>query len=74
MRDRQKYPTWVKLGLWGIPNRNTALGFLWACVALVILSLIAAFWNPLFLLGLGFGGSAAWYWAAINWVDNHDRW
>lgn len=27
MRDRQKYPTWVKIGLWGIATRNAALAF-----------------------------------------------
>ncbi len=74
MRDRQKYPIWVKIGLWGISTRTAALALTGACASLTILCLIAAFWNPLFIIGLGFGLSAGWYWAAINWVDNNDRW
>ena len=74
MRDRQKYPIWVKVGLWGLPTRTAALAFAGVCAGLTVISLIAAFWNPLFIVGLGFAGSAAWYWAAINWVDNNDRW
>jgi hypothetical protein len=75
MSDRRNYPLWVKLGLWGLPTRASALAFLWGSVVLTVLGLIGGFWNPsLFIIGLLLPFAAWWYGAAINWVDKNGKW
>jgi hypothetical protein len=74
MNDRKNYPTWVKIGLFDIPTRIGALAQVSGCIGLSIISLIAAFWNPLYFIGLSLGAVAAWCGAAIKWVDHNDRW
>lgn len=62
-------PLLVQLGLWGLPNRAWALGFMWLCGGLAAISLVFRFWagTPVML-------AALWYWYSIRWVDNHDSW
>jgi hypothetical protein len=74
MRDRRNYPFWVKIGLWGLPTRVSALAFAWFSVASALVGLIGGFWNPLLFYGLFFLFSAWGYWSAISWVDKNDRW
>jgi len=67
-------PFWVELGLAGLPNRAWALVFFWIAVALAVLSIPAALYFPLAILGVGFGLAAWWYWACIAWMDRNGGW
>ena len=67
-------PWWVKLGLWGVPGRAGAWGFVWLSVAIAGYSLYRAFEEPQWWVGLLTLLSAAAYWAAIRWVDRYGRW
>ncbi|HUY89558.1 MAG TPA: hypothetical protein VMV10_12560 [Pirellulales bacterium] len=66
-------PGWVKLGLWGLPNRGSAWACFWLSGALG-LGGAYGFVDPRFF---GFGSlffAASWYWLAIRWVDEHGGW
>lgn len=69
-------PGWVKLGLWGVPDRASAWAYCAITVLLAALSpvLVSLTGNELFYLGVGFLLSAAWYAAAIRWVDRNGGW
>ncbi len=72
--NREDRPWWVKLGLWGLPNRASA----WACMSFAIgiaLACVAyGFVDMRFFTGGGMVFAALWYWACIRWVDQHGRW
>lgn len=76
LRGPRPWPLWVSLGLWGLPGRGWAWGFFWFCLLLVVAGPVAAvaydFW-PAFL-SVGFVFAAAWYYAAIRWVDRYSEW
>ena len=67
-------PIWVDVGLAGLPNRAAALTFFWIAIALAVLSIPAAFFFPLAILGVLFGLAAWWYWACIDWMDRYGGW
>jgi hypothetical protein len=73
---RDKYPWWVRLSIWGLPNRAAVWGFVWLSAALalgsVVYALIAG--NPVMFVGLAFVVAALLYWLAIRWVDRHGSW
>jgi hypothetical protein len=74
--DRKHYPLWVKLSLWGLPNK----GSVWAFVGLSIFCAVASVAYAVmagdlrFYAGLLFLLAALMYWLAIRWVDNHGSW
>ncbi len=70
----RKRPLWVKVGLWGIPNRASAWGFFWFCLIATVACVAYGFVDPRFFVGglLVFAG--AWYFASIRWVDRHGHW
>jgi hypothetical protein len=80
-------PLWVKVALWGVPNRAVAWALFWLCVAVAPVFFVISFWNPFlvffwfgtwdpifFFLGVYFVLVALWYWLAIRWVDQHGGW
>lgn len=67
-------PFYVSLGLWGVPSRSAALVYMWSCVAVALLAIVAGVFNPVFLLGAPLLISAAWYRAAIRWMDRNGAW
>lgn len=69
-------PGWVKLGLWGVPDRTLAWVYCGVALLLAAASPVLAHvtGNEWFYLGCGFALSAAWYAAAINWVDRNGSW
>jgi hypothetical protein len=72
-RDRER-PLWVALALWGVPGRVGMWAFFWFSLLLAAGCVAAGFvWWPLFFGG-GFVRAAAWYYAAIRWVDQFGRW
>jgi hypothetical protein len=71
---RPRRPLWVKMGLWGLPNRATAWAFVWICLGVAGFSAVRGFTDPLWFWGVGMASAAFWYWASIRWVDNQDGW
>ena len=68
-------PVWVKVGLWLIHSRKTALGYFWLSVALAVLSVVAgAVVAPRYYVGVIFLLAALWYWLCIAWVDRNNNW
>lgn len=64
-----KRPILVRLGLWGLKTRQSALAFMWLCIVGVVVSVVLKFWiGSLLLL------AALWYWYAVAWVDKHGGW
>jgi hypothetical protein len=70
----EQRPLWVAIGLWGLPNRLSAVAFLWLSLLLTVACAIAGFWIPILWVGFLFIFSSAWYWLAIRWVDEHGGW
>ena len=67
-------PAWVKLGLWGLPNRASAWAFLWLSIAVAVACVAYGFvYWPFFFGGL-MVFAALWYYQAIRWVDQHGTW
>ena len=67
-------PLYVRLGLWGIYTRKTALGFMWGCIAIGAASVAIGFYKPVFFFGSALWVSALWYLTAIRWVDHRGNW
>jgi hypothetical protein len=72
--DRQTWPLWVKIGLWGLPTRGSAWLFVWLSVALAIGCVAYGFIRWPFFVGGIMIFAAAWYYLAIRWVDTHGGW
>lgn len=66
---RDDWPLWVRIGLWKIPTRRTAWGYLAASLLLLFGTAVIGFWP-----GLIFLLAVYWYWEAIGWVDENSRW
>ena len=74
MIDRALWPLWVRVGLWSIHRRGVAVGYaLFALGGAVVCALLIPK-DPRFAAGLVLLGAAAWYWAALRWVDRHGTW
>jgi hypothetical protein len=67
-------PAWVKLGLWGLPNRASAWAFFWLCIAIAAGCVAYGFVDWVYFAGGVMFLAAWWYYAAIRWVDLHGRW
>jgi hypothetical protein len=59
--SRAQYPWWVKVSLWGMPNRRAVLAFAWLSVAAAVYvnGFVAWVGNPRWYAGLLFV-PAAW--------------
>lgn len=73
-RDGPTRPLWVRIGLWGLPNRGWAWAFFFLSLAISIGCFAYGFVDPRFFIGVIFVLSSLWYYACIKWVDRHDRW
>lgn len=67
-------PYWVKLALWGVPSRAAAWLYFWAAVAIAAGCTALGFVEPVFFVGGMILLAALWYYAAIQWVDQHGNW
>jgi hypothetical protein len=72
--DRQERPLWVKVGLWGLPNRAAAWAFFWLSLAIAVGCVAYGFVDWRFFIGGIMVFAALWYYASIKWVDRHGRW
>jgi hypothetical protein len=71
---RSEHPLWVRLGLWGLPNRAAAWAFVWISLASAAACIVYGLWNPRFLVGSLFVLAAIMYWLTIRWVDRNGTW
>ena len=67
-------PWWVKLTLWGLPGRTSALFFVWLCLGLAFASVFLGFRDRRFTLGAVWVLPAFGYLRAVRWVDEHGGW
>lgn len=69
-------PWWVKVCLWGLPNRAAVWAFVWLSVALAVGCVAYAVAAPdvRFFAGAGFLLAALMYWLSIRWVDQYGSW
>lgn len=68
-------PLWVRVGLWQIPTRALAMGFMGFSLLAAAAGVVAGVTlDPLFHLAGLMLFSAAWYWRCIQWMDSHKRW
>ncbi len=64
-----KRPILVRLGLWGLKTRQSALAFMWLCIVGAVALVVLKHWlGSLLLL------AALWYWYALRWVDKNGGW
>ena len=73
---RAQYPWWVKMGVWGLPNRGAVWLFVWQSIAaaIVVTAYMAWIRHPRWPAGLLFFFGAFMYWKAIRWVDRNGTW
>jgi hypothetical protein len=67
-------PWWVKVTLWGLHSRASALFYVWLCLAIAIVFAFLGFRNRWFSLGAVSILPAFGYLRAIRWVDEHGGW
>ena len=67
-------PWWVRLSLWGLPNRASALFYVWLCVALATVFVLLGFRDRRFSLGAVWLLPAIGYLRAVRWVDRNGGW
>jgi hypothetical protein len=67
-------PWWVRITLWGLPNRVSALFFVWLCIGLAMAFVILGFRDRRFSLGAIWLLPALGYLRAIQWVDRNGGW
>ncbi|MES3022875.1 MAG: hypothetical protein V4857_14980 [Pseudomonadota bacterium] len=79
-------PLHVRLGLWMVPSRKAALGYMWFCIACAIAFVVAAIFIAIvttvpvgivcaiLISGVAMLFAAYWYWAAIKWTDQFGNW
>ena len=73
--DRAMWPAWVRLGLWGLPNRASAWLFVWLSLACAAAAIPAGFLlHPVCFVGVLMIFAALWYYLSIRWVDQNSRW
>jgi hypothetical protein len=73
-RDQQARPLWVKIGLWGLPNRVLAWAFFWVSIGLGVGLVSYGFVDRRAFAGGFMFFAALWYYASIRWVDRHGGW
>lgn len=73
-------PLWVRLGVWGIRKRSTALKYEIFCALVGLIGFIGYFhlfgdlYDALFTYAFILWGPAYWYAVSIRWIDNNKLW
>lgn len=67
-------PLWVKVGLFGLPERGYAWSCFWLSIAIAVGCVAYGFRDMRFFVGGVFIFSAFWYYASIRWMDRNDGW
>jgi hypothetical protein len=64
----------VRIGLWGVPNRNAAWAFAGGSLVLALVCVALGFKDSRFFGGGTLLFAALWYYLSIRWVDKHNQW
>ena len=72
--QEKKRPLWVRVGLWGLPNRASAWAFVWLSIVIAAGCVAYGFVDWRFFSGGVMVLAALWYYLSIRWVDRHGRW
>jgi hypothetical protein len=72
--DRRKWPLWVRVGLWGVPDRVSAWTYLGISLAVAAVCIAYGFVGRRFFLGGIMLVAAFHYYLCIRWVDRHGGW
>ena len=68
-------PWWVRLSIWGSPNRAWVIGFFWFSIVCAALLLIGGlFLWPLLLLAPVVAICGLPYLLSVRWMDRYDGW
>jgi hypothetical protein len=62
-------PFLVRVGLWGLKTRQSALAFMWLCIIGAVVSVLLKYRLGALLLV-----AALWYAYAVRWVDKNEGW
>jgi membrane protein implicated in regulation of membrane protease activity len=73
-RAAVKRPWWVRFTLWGLPNRASAMAFVWLTLAAAAAAAICGFWDWRYRFGALLVLAALGYLLAVRWVDTHGGW
>ena len=73
-KQRIQRPLWVRVGLWGLPNRISAWVFFWLSIGIAVGCTAYGFVDPPFFAGGLLVFAAWWYYASIRWADEHEGW
>lgn len=74
MKNTKGFPLYVKIGLWMINTRKTAMTYFWLSILLAVISALLGIQDRAYCAGLLFLLPALWYWLAIRWVDKNAKW
>jgi hypothetical protein len=72
--DRRDWPVMVRIGLWGLPNRESAWAFFWLSAVAAVAFFALGWVYPIAFLGTLLAFAAWWYYLSIRWVDENSRW
>jgi len=72
--DRNAWPLFVQLALWGLPSRRAAWVFFWLSIAMAVGCVAYGFIDLRFFIGSILFFAALWYYLAIRWVDQNSTW
>lgn len=67
-------PIWVKVGLWSINARETALTYEKFSFIAGLIAFAISFFIPAAFYGMALFAAAYWYAVCIRWVDQHQLW
>ena len=67
-------PVWVKVGLWSINTRDTALTYERFSFIAGLIAFVISFFIPSAFYGIALFGAAYWYAISIRWVDQFQLW
>lgn len=74
--DRNDYPPWVQMSLWGTSTRRG----MWLMTAACVTAAVVFLWlgivdDPVWISATAMElGLAVWSWLGIRWVDRHGSW
>lgn len=70
----QPRPMWVRVGLWLVPTRRAAMGWMWFSVVVAVVCFLIPPPLSWAWIGVVFIFAALWYKLSMRWMDHHDRW
>jgi hypothetical protein len=72
--NRDEWPDWIRIGLWGVPSRRAAWAWFWLSLAIAVACCIYGFTDRRFFIGGFMVVASLMYYLSIRWVDKHGGW